>query len=78
MLGERGGVAGSGHPAEQVGPPTALPGTILQADADGLAVQCGSGVLWPTLLQRAGGKRLPAAEFLRGFPGLRSGMVFGS
>jgi hypothetical protein len=35
-------------------------------------------VLWPTLLQRAGGKRLPAAEFLRGFPGLRSGMVFGS
>ena len=66
------------HPAEQVGPPTALPGTILQADADGLAVQCGSGVLWPTLLQRAGGKRLPAAEFLRGFPGLRSGMVFGS
>ena len=64
--------------AEQAGTPTALPGTILQADADGLAVQCGRGVLWPTLLQRAGGKRLPVADFLRGFPGLQPGMVFGS
>jgi methionyl-tRNA formyltransferase len=65
------------HPAAQGGMPMALPGTILQADADGLAVQCGSGVLWPTLLQRAGGKRLPAADFLRGFPGLQPGMVLG-
>ena len=66
------------RPAAEVGTVAVPPGTILQADADGLAVQCGSGVLWPTLLQRAGGKRLPVAEFLRGFPGLQPGMVFGS
>ena len=66
------------RPAGEVVAVAVPPGTILQADADGLAVQCGSGVLWPTLLQRAGGKRLPVAEFLRGFPGLQPGMVFGS
>ena len=65
------------RPAAEVGTVAVPPGTILQADADGLAVQCGSGVLWPTLLQRAGGKRLPVADFLRGFPGLQPGMVFG-
>ena len=66
------------RPAAEVGTVAVPPGTILQADAGGLAVQCGSGVLWPTLLQRAGGKRLPVADFLRGFPGLQPGMVFGS
>ena len=65
------------RPAAEMGTVAVPPGTILQADADGLAVQCGSGVLWPTLLQRAGGKRLPVADFLRGFPGLQPGMVFG-
>ena len=65
------------RPAAEVGTIAVPPGTILQADADGLAVQCGSGVLWPTLLQRAGGKRLPVADFLRGFPGLQPGMVLG-
>ena len=65
------------RPAGEVGAIAVPPGTILQADADGLAVQCGSGVLWPTLLQRAGGKRLPVADFLRGFPGLQPGMVLG-
>ena len=65
------------RPAAEVGAAAVPPGTILQANADGLAVQCGSGVLWPTLLQRAGGKRLPAADFLRGFPGLQPGMVLG-
>ena len=66
------------RPAAEVGAIAVPPGTILQADADGLAVQCGSGVLWPTLLQRAGGKRLPVADFLRGFPGLQPGMVLGN
>ena len=66
------------RPAAEVGTVAVPPGTILQADADGLAVQCGSGVLWPTLLQRAGGKRLPVADFLRGFPGLQPGMVLGN
>ena len=65
------------RPVAEVGTAAVPPGTILQANADGLAVQCGSGVLWPTLLQRAGGKRLPAADFLRGFPGLQPGMVLG-
>ena len=65
------------RPAAEMGTVAVPPGTILQADADGLAVQCGSGVLWPTLLQRAGGKRLPVADFLRGFPGLQPGMVLG-
>ena len=42
-------------------------GTVLSADADGLVVACGDGVLALTELQKPGGKRLPVAEFLRGF-----------
>ena len=45
----------------------AEPGTVLAADAGGVRVACGEGVLNMTLLQRAGGKRLAAADFLRGF-----------
>jgi methionyl-tRNA formyltransferase len=44
------------------------PGTVLSADAQGVRVACGEGVLRVTELQRAGGKRLSAADFLRGFP----------
>lgn len=44
-----------------------LPGTVTQADAQGVAVACGQGVLCLTELQRAGGKRLNVADFLRGF-----------
>jgi len=51
------------------------PGTVLSADATGVRVQCGEGVLCITELQRAGGKRLSAAEFLRGFA-LQAGQVF--
>jgi methionyl-tRNA formyltransferase len=43
------------------------PGTVLSVGEAGVAVQCGQGVLRLTELQRAGGKRLPATEFLRGF-----------
>ena len=50
-------------------------GYILSANADGVRVVCGDGVLVLTELQRAGGKRLGAAEFLRGFA-LAPGMVF--
>ena len=50
-------------------------GQILHIDGDGIAVACGAGsVLRLTTLQRAGGKRLPAADFLRGFA-LEPGMV---
>ena len=43
-------------------------GQILLANDDGVRVACGDGVLCVTELQRAGAKRLPAADFLRGFP----------
>ena len=45
----------------------AVPGQVLSAADDGIRVQTGDGVLVLTELQRAGGKRLPAADFLRGF-----------
>jgi methionyl-tRNA formyltransferase len=52
------------------------PGTIVAIDAHGIGVACGGqGRLEITELQRAGGKRLPAADFLRGFP-LTAGQRF--
>jgi methionyl-tRNA formyltransferase len=44
------------------------PGEVLSVGPRGLCVACGEGILVATELQRSGGKRLPAAEFLRGFP----------
>ena len=52
------------------------PGTVLAADAAGLAVATGDGVLLLTELQRAGGKRLPAAAVLAGFA-IQPGQVLG-
>jgi methionyl-tRNA formyltransferase len=47
----------------------AAPGKVLAADAaQGIVVACGEGALRLTELQKPGGKRLPAAEFLKGFP----------
>jgi methionyl-tRNA formyltransferase len=47
----------------------AVPGKVLAADAQqGIVVACGQGALRLTELQKPGGKRLPAAEFLKGFP----------
>jgi methionyl-tRNA formyltransferase len=46
----------------------AEPGTVLSADASGVRVACGEGQLCLTQLQRPGGKRLNAADFLRGCP----------
>lgn len=46
---------------------TAAPGTVLAADAQGVLVACGQGALRLTQLQRAGGKRLSAGDFVRGF-----------
>ena len=45
------------------------------ASADGVRVACGDGVLVLSELQRPGGKRLPAADFLRGF-GLEADQSF--
>ena len=47
----------------------ALPGQVLAADAQhGIVIACKTGTLRLTELQKPGGKRLPAAEFLKGFP----------
>ena len=43
-------------------------GTVLGADANGLCIATGVGVLRVTEMQRAGGKRLPARDFLAGCP----------
>jgi len=43
-------------------------GAVLGADTDGLLVDTGRGILRLRKLQRPGGRMLPAAEFLRGFP----------
>jgi len=50
------------------GSPGAIPGTVLAAAADGVRVACGDGVLVIRELQRAGGRRLRAREFLAGTP----------
>jgi len=48
---------------------SATPGQVLTASAqEGIPIACGEGVLKLTELQKPGGKRLPAAEFLQGFP----------
>lgn len=54
---------------------SATPGTVVAADRDGIVVACGDGALCLTELQKAGGKRLPAAQFLAGNP-VRCGAVF--
>jgi methionyl-tRNA formyltransferase len=43
------------------------PGVILSADAHGVTVACGEGALLLCELQKPGGKRLPAEQFLQGF-----------
>ena len=48
-------VAGSGRP-----------GQILAADATGIVVACGEGALRLTELQKPGGRRVAAADFLHG------------
>ena len=58
-------------PGERIGEP----GQVLAVGADGILVQTGEGVLRLTELQRPGGKRLAAAEFLRG-QRIEAGQVF--
>ncbi len=62
------------HPATGEG--RAEPGTVLAADASGILVSCGRGALVLTSLQKPGGKRLAAADFLRGHP-VQPGQRFG-
>ncbi len=53
------------------------PGTILEADENGILVACAHGSLRLTRVQLEGGKRLDASKFLRGHP-LESGTLLGS
>lgn len=53
------------------------PGEILCCSDDGIDVACGSGTFRITELQKAGGRRLSAAEFVRG-TAPASGQRFGS
>jgi methionyl-tRNA formyltransferase len=48
-------------------PSAAPPGTVIGAEAAGVTIACGDGALRVTQLQRPGGKRLGAREFLAGF-----------
>jgi len=52
------------------------PGEVLQADKAGLVVGCGREALRILTLQREGGRRLPAPEFLAGHP-LKPGQKLG-
>jgi len=49
---------------ERTGPP----GVVLQADKTGIVIGCGRDALRIRTLQREGGRRLPAQEFLAGHP----------
>jgi len=51
------------------------PGEIIAIGRDGISVACGGGVLRLQVLQKAGGKKLAAAEFVAGFD-VRKGMCF--
>ena len=62
------------QPLAQDPPASAPPGSVLAVAPFGIDVACGSGCLRITELQKAGGKRLAAGDFLRGFdlqPGMR-------
>ena len=52
-----------------------VPGTVLSANKDGIVVACGEGALRLCELQKAGGKRLVAGQFLAGTP-IAVGSVF--
>ncbi|QEL63496.1 methionyl-tRNA formyltransferase [Oryzomicrobium terrae] len=51
----------------QVRPVRGEPGEVLAADRNGILVACGEQGLLLTELQKPGGKRLPAGQFLAGF-----------
>ena len=52
------------------------PGEVLAVDRQGVLIACGEGALRVLELQKAGGKRLPVAQFVAGNP-LATGAVFG-
>ena len=65
----------AGEPVERSAGSAAEPGEILEVSPAGVVVACGEGALRLTQLQKPGGKRLPAREFLAGMP-LAAGQRF--
>ena len=51
---------------------TQAPGALLRADAQGIVIACGQGALRIRQLQRAGGRRITAADYLNARPQLRA------
>ncbi len=45
-----------------------IPGVVLAIDKERIIVACGTGSLSLKILQRPGGRPMPAAQFLQGFP----------
>jgi methionyl-tRNA formyltransferase len=69
----RSGGEGRGEVPQEENPSPASPvhqkpGNILQADKNGIVIACGAGALRILVLQREGGRRMSAAEFLAGHP----------
>ncbi|MDR2625028.1 MAG: methionyl-tRNA formyltransferase [Zoogloeaceae bacterium] len=65
------------HAARPSAAPTAAPpGTVLAIGKEGICVACGEDALLLTELQKPGGKRLAAAQFLAGYTAIRTGMHF--
>jgi methionyl-tRNA formyltransferase len=62
LRGEIVKILGASHAAG-----AGTPGEVLELGAEGILIACGEGALRATELQRAGGTRLRAADFLRGF-----------
>ena len=60
------GCGGAPAPDAQTSAPA---GSVVEADKNGLAIACGDGRLLRVLeLQGEGGKRMAAADYLRGHP----------
>lgn len=53
-------------------PAAAVTGTVIEAGREGIVVACDEGALRITALQRAGGRRISAADYLNARPELRS------
>ena len=49
----------------------AMPGTVVAASREGIDIACGENILRVTAMQRAGGKRITATDYLNARPELR-------
>ena len=61
LAGERARIHAAKFVAAHV---EAAPGTVISANRDGIDVACGKGVLRLLMLQREGGRAVPAADYL--------------